>query len=71
MPSRGEIGTEHRPREGLDFLLNTVVMEVGVDVAERLEFFWIPHLANRFLYICCLPTPELVRFRRDHFAGEI
>ena len=34
-------------------------MEVGVDIAERLVFFWIPHLANRFLYIYCLPTQAL------------
>ena len=71
LPNCGEFGTEHRAREGLDSPLITVVMEVGVDVAERLEFFWISHLANRFLYICCLLTAALTRFCQDRLAGEI
>ena len=71
LAKRGERGTEHDLCEGLEYLLTTVVIEDGVDTAERLEFFWIPHLANRFLYICCLPTPALISFCRDHLAGEI
>ena len=57
---------EPRSQDEEDDLLTAVVIELGVDTGDRLEFFWIPHLANLFLYICCLPARGLDYSSKEH-----
>src|SRR5882757_4339097 len=57
-PSPGKEGNEPSSSGGPGFLLapclNSSFIKVCTAAAERLEFFWNPHLVKRFLYICSL-----------------